>query len=267
MKPVSNFKGMALYCVFVIVVAVISIFCLPNTPVLAAATAVPTTMSDTTVSLGLSNPSVKPGDDFDILINITTNAPSLATQAGLKFDPKFIEITGGSEGGFYKDWASQNNASTAMMPSKPSADNEKGVLNPVAITILSSATGVGSTGTGTFLTIHAKAKPNASGETEITLENVKVTGVSTEAGQVGKLGGVKVQNVKLNFSSAGAVQQPTGESADSAATLEPTVEVLPTTPAPGSDPNSSGAPWEIMLPIGGVLVIGAVVLVTTRKRS
>ncbi|MDR3578023.1 MAG: cohesin domain-containing protein [Anaerolineaceae bacterium] len=243
----------------------------PKVPVLAQkATAIPTKMSNTTIGISPANPVVNPGDSFDVNVTIQSDTQSRAAQCQITFDPKQVEVTGVSEGTFYKQWASANGASTIMVPPKPAIDNQKGTIALTGISLIGSP-GNGPTGNGTLLIIHAKANPSANGTANFGLTNLEIDDTGDASGRVQQLGGVKVQNGTVaigsgaaapNQPTAQAVAQPTAADSNSNPAVEPTIARISTSSSTGGD-----IPWIIILPAFGVVIIGAVVFTTTRKRK
>jgi hypothetical protein len=257
---------------------------LPAAPALAQmATPKPPVQSDTTLKVSPSSPTVNAGETFDVLLRIDTDQMTWGMQAGLRFDPKLIEVVKIEEGDFYKTWAAANGAQTLIVPGKPTADNAKGVVPTMGITLLGTgAAGKGPSGSGTWLVVRAKAKAGVQGIATFELYDVKVldvdpvkpipmAGVKVAAGQVA-IGAVKGSAATP---TAAAVAMPTSaREAARPATATPapvsTVRIVKasTTEAEQEVESSEASPipWELIIPVAAVVVVGAVVVVTTRRR-
>ncbi|MGB8214462.1 MAG: cohesin domain-containing protein [Anaerolineales bacterium] len=232
-----------------------------------APTPIQAKMSNTLISLSLANPSVNPGDSFDITMNISTDTPTRGMQAALHFNPKLVEIDGFTEGTFYKTWAQANNASTAVIPN-PTPDNQNGIIPQFAITVLGGTNGTGPTGSGTLFTFHAKAKAGASGLADFSLDQVIVSNAGDAQGNASPLAGVKIQEAVLGVGVTTGIVQPTAYPLSQVAT--PTVGVEPTVVRRSTE-QGSGSPlgiWVIVIPIVvAALLIGVFVLLNSRKKS
>jgi hypothetical protein len=211
---------------------------------------------------------VKAGDEFTIPVTLTTDVTSWGAQFGLTYDPTLIEITSVDEGGFYKDWAAANGASGMTMP-KPKADNAKGEFPVTAFFLVGANPGKGPTGNGTLAWLHIKALKDGTATLKLNRIQVTDSGVNHKTGVL--LGGVKSQDGVISI-GGGSVAQPT--AADFVeATRPPSVQAMeaqPTIARRSAEDNQDGAsgsiPWEIVVPLGGVIVLGGVVFMVRRKK-
>jgi len=235
-----------------------------------APTPIQSKMTDTTIAISLANPMVKPGDDFDININITTDTPTRGMQTELHYDPKLIEISGFTEGTFYKAWAQANNASTVMVPN-PSPDNQNGVVPLFSIVVVGGATGEGPKGSGTLVIFHAKAKAGASGTATLNLNNIIISDAGDAFGAASPFAGVKVQDGIVGIGVGTGIVQPTAYPL-----LEPTAVVASTQgPEPtavrrtSSSQGSGQSPWGIwviVIPLAVAGLIGVFTFFSFRKK-
>jgi hypothetical protein len=247
------------------------------------ATPKPPVQSDTTLTIAPSSATVNPGESFDLMLQIATDQMTFAMQAGLAYDPKLVEVLSVKEGDFYKAWAAANGAQTLMVPGKVTPDNENGQMTVVGVSLLGQdVAGKGPSGNGTWLVVSARAKEGAQGVANFELTDVKVldvdpvkpipmAGVKTVAGQVSIGGaGPAVMSTAVLVASptpaAGAAKAAPNELGPAA-----TVQVIMESPAeaqqPSSESQTSQIPWELIAPVAGVAVIGAVVVVSMRRRS
>lgn len=247
-----------------------------------AATDIPQKMSNTLLALKAPAGPVKPGDTFDVAIELTSDTPSRGAQAVLHFDPKLVEVVGVTEGTFYKDWAQQNDASTILLPAKPTADNQQGIVPTIAVALLGSM-GQGPVGSGTLLVYQVKAKPGTKGNAEFRLSDVEVSDTGDATGRTQSLAGVSLQGVVVAIGDAAAAPavQPTAVPSTqptvgvtAKATPIPTVARRATSQATADTASSDAEgttqgpsfPWEIAIPIVGLVVIGAIVVITRGKK-
>ena len=276
----SNIKKQGISIGLLAALAVIALMIMllqsPATAVHAqAATPIQGKMTNTTLSASLANASVNAGDAFDFSLAISTDTPTRGFQAQVSFDPKLMEVSACDEGNFYKDWASSNNASTAMIPG-PTPDNSKGVIPLFAVIITGGTTGQGPQGDGTLVTCHAKAKPGASGQAAISLSEVIITDAGNAAGAPSPFVGVKIHEAIVGIGGA-APAQPTAYAV-SDATITPASSSNPAS-NPGAAPtavrrttsaesSSTGLGiWVIIIPLVVAGLLGMFVLLTRKKKS
>jgi hypothetical protein len=249
------------------------------------ATAKPPVQSDTTLTISPSSPAVNAGEPFDLLLQISTDQMTFGMQAALRFDPRLVEVVKIEEGDFYKGWAATNGAQTMMVPGKIAPDKE-GKLPVVGIALLGQeVAGRGPTGSGTWLVVHARAREGAKGNATFELDSVKVldtdlvrpvamAGVKTVAGQIA-IGGA-AEAAATPTAVAVAPPTPVRGSVKTAATPAPvnTVEALAAAgaleaaalPAGQPEPDQSGLPWDVIVPVSGVLLVGAVLAIGLIRR-
>jgi hypothetical protein len=245
----------------------------------------PTVASDTTVAVTVPDKPVKPGDAFDVSVTIQTDIQTRGAQFELHFDPKLVEVTGFDEGDFYKKWADGNGARTIIIP-EPQADNATGVFPSTGIAIMGAAPGKGGPkGSGTLMTLHAKAKDGANGTADFTLSGVVVADSGDENGATVNLGGVKTQNgrVAIGAGNVQAAAQPTAEAqATATVAAKPTAVAtiarrvpnanaapdanLAAPDASGNDQGQGGIPWVVVVPVVGLVGIGGAAFFLLRRR-
>jgi hypothetical protein len=236
-------------------------------------TPIPTQMSDTTLAVTPSKTVINPGETFDLVISISTDAQTRGVQFSIKFDPNLIEMTDGyEEGTFYSDWASQEGAVSMVIP-QPVIDNSAGEVKLMGIAILGAAEGTGGpSGKGVVLTLSGKAKEGANGVATFKLNEVIVADAGDVQGTTSPLGGVKVQDGMLNVGSGQALETPvareaTQAGAQVAATLtpEPTIAKRSSLTEGQAAVSGGNIPWEIILPVGSAIVIGLGAFIFLRK--
>jgi len=242
------------------------------------ATPIPQKQTHTTIVVTSSAQAVNAGDTFTVTVGMTTDTPTSGAQFQLDFDPSLVQITGGSEGGFYRDWAKANGGQTFVMPNKPSVDNNKGVVSTIGIALLGSPRRKGPTGAGSLYIFTAQAKPGATGNADFKLENYLVSDTGDASGTTQAFAGVSAQGARLAVGggSSAEVVQPTALPASTAqsfvaatqapeATIERRLKPTDTPEEAQSAQGSAGVPWLIVGPIAGLVIIGGVVFATTRR--
>lgn len=145
----------------------------------------PTTTEKVTFSVVSSTGTVKPGDNFDISIRITTDQPSRGAQFSLKWDPAKVECIAVKQGLFFKDFAESNGADLFLLPSdKPIADNVAGTFpktnDPKKRMMIAMHGGIrdgdgkaaGVTGTGDIFILQMLAKAGSKGPVDFLLSEV-----------------------------------------------------------------------------------------------
>lgn len=262
-------KRIALVAQLTIVLGILMIYVLSTlySPASAQAmTPIPTQMADITIGVSFSSETVKPGDEFDININMSTDLPSRGMQFILSFDPKLVELSGYTEGNFYKDFADTKSGGTTIVIPEPVIDNNQGLFPSTGISILGVPPGEGgASGSGKVMILHAKAKPNANGVAEFNVSDIRVADSGDASGRTQYYGGVKIQNGRLSIGGEAAAQ--------------PTVEALPTstvvrrhsaTATPGSNSASGESgpsiPWLFAIPAVGAVVVGVILFAGSRRR-
>jgi hypothetical protein len=238
--------------------------------------------TNTIVSVVPSKETVNQGEEFDILVNISTSPEDYTSgaQFQLLFDPRYIEVTGFTEGAFYKDWAAAHAIETIIVP-EPYADNEAGMVPTIAVSLLGflpEEIVERASGSGTLMILHAKAKER-EGTSELKIEDVVVTDFPVPGFKITKAyEGVKIQNGVVTIGAGAAVQNtPTAElvpTATKPAVLveRPTVEVVTPQAAIAASSNTAenasgfNSAWLLAIPVIGALLVGVVVIFSTRKR-
>lgn len=169
-----------------------------TTPIFTEPTAIPSTTTATTeaanavVSVVPSVSTVSPGGNFDVSIEVTTNAPSRSCQVILNWDPTKVTCNSVDSGTFYTSFAQQNNMTADLMPSTLAVDNTIGKFPPGAdvqgttqyaetVFLLggnaaSDGTYPGAQGTGVVFVLHMTALSGASGTVNFTLSDVGLAG-------------------------------------------------------------------------------------------
>lgn len=236
----------------------------PALPAQAAPpTPIPQQMSNTTISVVSSSASVRPGEEFEVLIIIETDVATTGMQVGISFDPEMVEVLSVSEGDFYKNWAASNGVSSMLIPD-PVVDNDAGVVPVIAVIILGAGAGEGPTGSGSVLALQVQAKPEASGEVEFALTDIQVSDAGPH-GVTAELQGVQSQNGIVSIGGEPVAAQPEAVDVSEEGSAEPTVERR-ATPAPqGSGGGTGGFPFVIVIPVAVALVVGVVIVVTRKK--
>ena len=147
--------------------------------------------ANASVSVVPSVSTVAPGGNFDVSIQVTTDAPTRGLQCALTWDPTKVECNSVEQGSFFTSFAQQNNLSVQLMPSSLSADNKIGKFPPgndvqgtiqynqavflMGGTEASDNTFPGPEGTGDVFILHMTALPDASGTVNFTLANVELS--------------------------------------------------------------------------------------------
>ena len=134
--------------------------------------------SGTSVSIAMANREVKQGESFTVEVRISTDTACRGAQCVLSFDPSLLRCDSVFEGGFLKDWATANGASTMMIPQSPEIDNAQGRVPMIGVAILGGGER-GPKGSGLLVTYHFTAL--ADGTASPTLSDVVVSDVSGEA--------------------------------------------------------------------------------------
>ena len=231
-------------------------------PVIAQATSIP---SNTTLSLVVPSTAVDPGAAFDITVVITTDVPTTGAGFEIVFDPALIEINAKDgkvdvvEGNFYKDFAaaSSNDAhevTTILFGNNVAPDNAAGIVKALSINVLGYQGLVGVKGSGTLLTVHAKAK--AAGNAALSLRNYVVIADFNSS----KLTGLKIQNANVGIGAA--VEQPTvavvyTPTPQATATLEPTLVPTdgPSPTVPATETATAGTTAPTNTPVPGATAV------------
>lgn len=123
----------------------------------------------TILSLPAPQGAIHAGDTFNISLMIDTLPQTRGIQFGLNFDPTVLRLNSVSEGAFYSSWAAANGAMTFYIPG--SINNDTGVLNVMAISILGG--NGGPTGSGVVATLNFTAL--ADGVSALTPTSVQVS--------------------------------------------------------------------------------------------
>jgi hypothetical protein len=144
---------------------------------------VPTACSESTsgtrVRISMADREVKQDQSFTVEVRIETDTACRGAQCVLSFDPALMKCDGVVEGGFLKDWAAANGASTLMIPQLPTIDNSQGHVSITGIAVMGVAGGGGAKGSGVLFTYHFTAL--GDGTAEPTLSDVVVSDVSGQA--------------------------------------------------------------------------------------
>jgi hypothetical protein len=223
------------------------------------------------------NPSLKQmeasavGSTFTLDVQVVTNKPSRGGQVQITFDPAVLECVSIAEGGFFKDWASKNGASSFLLaqPANKPCDNVSGKTALLGISLLggpeptlpagSPTRAVGEdyhaggvTGTGSFVTITFKAKK--VGSTDIKLIQALLAqdyAVNTQKVYTLNLNkGAVFTGVQPNATQIAALSTATFASNGSSGNgTTPSVMVTGTPPTPTPSPIGAGT---------GTLTAGAV---------
>ncbi|HVN54958.1 MAG TPA: cohesin domain-containing protein [Anaerolineaceae bacterium] len=237
-------------------------------------TPIPTQMSNTLLSVDLSRSNAKPGDTFDIAINIETDRQTWGLQFSLHYDPALVELSTAYEpGGFYKDYADANNGTLMVIP-EPSIDNTKGLVKLSSVTVVGLPAGSGGpTGKGTVITLHGKVKDGANGTVKISLADILVSDAGNAEGKTAALGGVKVRDAQLVIGSGGPAPTMSaimatepGIQSGPTPTLEPTIAKRTSLDNPDSNGQGGNIPWIIILPVIGVIAVGGGAFFVLRKK-
>lgn len=142
--------------------------------------------SGTSLSVSMVDRHVKEGEAVSVDIRISTDTPCRGAQCSLSFDAALMKCDSVAEGGFFKDWADANGASTLMVPQSATIDNSQGKVSTMGIAVMGGNTG-GAKGSGVLCTYHFTAL--ADGTAAPTLSEVVVADDSGKA-----VTGVKVNN-------------------------------------------------------------------------
>jgi hypothetical protein len=218
--------------------------------------------------------SAQAGEAFDVDVYLDTAVPVRSVQTGLAFEPSLVEVVSVEEGPMLKDFAVAQGGETVMVPAEPRLDNAAGTVEVAGINIMGMKVVGGPTGKGVLLTYHMRAKAGASGLAQLTLTDVivgddqanQISDVAVANGQVGI-------GVAAPASTPTAMTLPTVTAAAGAVAL-PTFTMAPAAPsmayataaAPAGSEGGPGLPMELILGLGGLLVILAVVgLMVLRK--
>jgi hypothetical protein len=238
--------------------------------------------ANTVVTVAPSKPSVSQGEEFDIIVSISTMPEDSTTvsQFQLLFDPRYVEITGFEEGNFYKDWALAHGIDTIIVP-EPEINNEAGLIPTFSISLLGYLPDEiveRVSGSGNLMIFHAKAK-DREGSAELKLEDVVVSDFPPPGNRTDLKAyeGVKIQNGVVAVGGAPVEPIPEAELIPTATkppslVERPTVEVVTPQAAiaesTGGRSNSGGfnSAWLLAIPVVGAIIIGAVVVFSTRKR-
>lgn len=210
------------------------------------------------------SPSVKlvaaVGETFTLDITIDSDKPVRGAQAGVKFDPAIMSCQSGTEGNFFKDWATANGGSTMLYP-QPVINNTTGTISTSAVIILGAKTGPdnaagGPTQKGVFLTLNCTAK--AVGVSAVTLQDVQLA--NDNIGNVSQLA-AKVGNGQVfvgvtptpgGVSTPGGKTPTPGGSTLTASTLTVVrTGTLALTPGTGT-PNSIASGSSTPIPTSGI---------------
>jgi hypothetical protein len=135
-------------------------------------------ISGTNVSITMADRDVKQDQSFTVEVRIETDTLCRGAQCALSFDPALMKCDSVVEGGFFKDWATANGASTVMIPQSPTIDNNQGHVPMIGIAVMGGGGG-GAKGSGVLFTYHFTAL--ADGTAEPTLSDVVVIDASGEA--------------------------------------------------------------------------------------
>ncbi|MGQ9683268.1 MAG: cohesin domain-containing protein [Anaerolineae bacterium] len=142
----------------------------------ATATPTPTATSNIKMRLSPAVATVAPGAAFAVQVIIESNIPVRAAQCALSFDPNAVQVDSYTEGSWLSGWAASHEAQTVMIP-QPAPNNTTGQVSDVGIAIMGGPED-GPSGSGVFLTYNLRAKAGASGTSNLTLSNAKVTDVT-----------------------------------------------------------------------------------------
>jgi len=134
--------------------------------------------SGTSVSIAMADREVKQDESFTVEVRIETDSLCRGAQCVLSFDPALMKCDSVVEGGFFKDWATANGASTMMIPQSPNIDNTLGRVPVIGIAIFGGGER-GPEGSGVLFTYHFTAL--ADGTAEPTLSDVVISDVSGNA--------------------------------------------------------------------------------------
>lgn len=145
MSRSSAMKGMPAFLLVmsVLALAVLPAACSEPAPVPAA-------------SITVADRSINEGETFSVEVLISTDTPCRGAQCELAFDPDLMQCDSVTEGGFFRDWATANGASTIMIPQSPSIDNVQGRVATTGIAVMGGSGG-GAKGSGVLLAYHFTA--------------------------------------------------------------------------------------------------------------
>jgi hypothetical protein len=135
-------------------------------------------ISGTSVSVSMADREVKQDESFTLEVRIETDTACRGMQCALTFDPALMKCDSVVEGGFFKDWATANGASTVMIPQSPTIDNNQGHVPMIGIAVMGGGGG-GAKGSGVLFTYHFTALDD--GTASPTLSDVVVIDASGEA--------------------------------------------------------------------------------------
>ena len=155
-KMIRSVMAGILLATFVLVPTVVPMACSESEP-------------GTIVSLAVDR-NVKQGDMFAVEVRISTDTACRGAQCALSFDPALMRCDGVVEGGFFKDWADANGATTLIVPESQTIDNSRGRVSTYCIAIMGGGGGV--QGSGVLCSYHFTAL--ADGTAEPTLSEVRV---------------------------------------------------------------------------------------------
>ena len=129
--------------------------------------------------------TVKPGENFDISIQVQNGTPARGAQFSLSWDPTKVECVSAEEGTYFEVFAQANDGDIFALPSTPVPDNTNGKFpkdgaSPtnmaMAMTGAQGADGslLGPTGTGVIYILHMTTKDGASGTVTFKLSNTEI---------------------------------------------------------------------------------------------
>lgn len=253
------------------VIGLLGLFGRPTANVLAAPTAIPTKMSNTLISAEVSKATANPGDTFDVTISMNTDTQTLGAQFALQFDPSLVQIDANfDQGGFYKDYAAAHNGTFLLFP-KPVIDNNSGSIKTTGMSVIGIPIGAGGpSGSGVLLVFHGKVKDGANGIAKFTFSDVIVSDTGDVTGRTQALGGVMVQGGVLSVGGSSpaptlapiaAIAAIPGIQSGPTPSTEPTIAPITT-----DESNNSSVPWIIILPVLGLVIVGAGAFLVLRKK-
>ena len=152
----------------------------------------------TTVGVSPSSQAVANGAPFTVNLAINTNQQVRGWQANVDFDATKMQCTGVTEGGFLKDYATSDNATTgSAVP--PTIDNVNGHVTGLNWSIFGGILKGGATGSGTLCTLAFTAKASIDNFASITPSGVVVSDQNgtTIPGGMATGGQVAIGNVPM----------------------------------------------------------------------
>jgi hypothetical protein len=150
-----------------------------------------------------------------VTVTVNSSGPTGGIQLALSFDATKVQVSGWTEGSFYKTWATGHGGSSLVFP-QPTIDNTSGTISDIGIAIMGASAG-GPTGSGDVVIYHATAASGATGTASFTLSDVVVSDQNGAA-----ISNPTIANGQVTFGNSNGPTVTTAaasEIADTTATL------------------------------------------------